>query len=150
MADLGCGGWFEWDGVDAFGKVAVDGPRRAHPFGTDTGGEVGEGAGELVGVDLRGAEEGELTAAWPIGVGDGDKGHDRRPWRIRLEFEADQRQQGIDVAGGGGQANLPVFGTLRFEPQFELEQGAGQVLALESLPRPSPAIGEGRRSGDRR
>ena len=50
-----------------FGKVAVDGERRAQSFGAYAGGKVGESAGKLVGVDVGGAKKGELAAARPVG-----------------------------------------------------------------------------------
>ncbi len=138
---------FEGGVLVTLGEIAVHGARRAHPIRTETGGEVGEAAGELVGVDLGGAEKRELAAARPVGVGDGDEGDHGSPRRFRLQFEVNQCQQGVDVAGGGGQADRAVFGALRFEPQFELEQGAGKVLALEALAGPLQRLAKGVEQG---
>ena len=127
--------------------MAVDGAWRTHPFGTDPGGEVGEGAGKLVGVDLRRAEEGDLAAARSVGVGDRDEGDHRRPRWFRLELETGQRQQRVDVPGRSGQADASVLGALRFEAELELEQGTGQVLAFETFAGPFQGLAEGVEQG---
>lgn len=78
-----------WDESEPFGEMAVDGVGAAGAVLAKEGKEAGEGGGEEVGGDLRGAEEGHLSAAGPVGVeGDGegdDRGAGRMPLQVELE-----------------------------------------------------------------
>ena len=112
-----------WPSIDARGTDAVGAEQR---------GEAGDGGGEAVGREGRGSEEGELGAARGVGVGgEGEAGHGGSR-RAGFELEADEGQQGLDVARGGGQRDRARVVAVGIELDRDFQARAREGLRLEA------------------
>src|SRR5512137_526113 len=90
---------------EAARDVSVGRAGRADAPLAEEGEEAGEGAGELVGGDLGGAEEGELAAARAVGVRGEDEAGDGGAGGARVEALAEEGEERLRVARGAGEVD---------------------------------------------